>query len=123
MKNLENKIRELMDSIGKYGLVKSVSSLCPPQTKLNISYSESTCLAPIEELALSVRGYNCLKRSGINTIGELIEMINSQKLPSVRNLGIKTVSEIKATLLQYGYDKYDDEEKKLFLKNIADCIR
>ena len=52
---------------------------------------------PIEELDLSVRPYNCLKRAGINTIGQLQEL-SEEKLLRVRNLGLKSFEEIQSKL-------------------------
>ncbi len=47
----------------------------------------------IEELDLSVRAYNCLKRAGINTIGELVQR-NEEDMMKVRNLGRKSLEEV-----------------------------
>lgn len=55
----------------------------------------------IDELDLSVRSYNCLKRSGINTIGELRKM-TWEELGNVRNIGRKSMEEIAASLASRG---------------------
>lgn len=52
---------------------------------------------PIEDLDLSVRSYNCLKRAGINTLGELIEK-SEEDMMRVRNLGKKSLKEVKQKL-------------------------
>ncbi|MCF8009171.1 MAG: DNA-directed RNA polymerase subunit alpha, partial [Halanaerobiales bacterium] len=51
----------------------------------------------IEELELSVRSSNCLKRAGINDVGELVEKTEDD-LMNVRNLGKKSLQEIKDKL-------------------------
>ena len=51
----------------------------------------------IEELDLSVRSYNCLKRAGINTVGELCNR-TSEDMMKVRNLGRKSLEEVLAKL-------------------------
>ncbi|MFO7171976.1 MAG: DNA-directed RNA polymerase subunit alpha [Bacillota bacterium] len=56
---------------------------------------------PIEELDLSVRSYNCLKRAGINTIGELCAKTDEEMI-KVRNLGKKSLEEVKAKLAALG---------------------
>ena len=56
---------------------------------------------PLEELELSVRSYNCLKRAGMNTLREVSEM-TFDELCHVRNLGKKSVDEICAVLTGYG---------------------
>ena len=61
----------------------------------------------ILELELSVRSYNCLKRAGINTIGDLIKMTPEQ-LVNVRNLGKKSLDEIMLKLADLGHPLSDD---------------
>jgi DNA-directed RNA polymerase subunit alpha len=56
---------------------------------------------PIEELNLSVRSYNCLKRESINTVGELIQR-SEQELTDIRNFGQKSIDEVKAKLDELG---------------------
>ncbi len=57
---------------------------------------------PVEDLELTVRSYNCLKREGIDTIGQLATM-SEEELMNIRNLGMKSVDEIRHKLLEYGY--------------------
>lgn len=53
---------------------------------------------PIEELDLSVRSYNCLKRAGISTVGELCNK-TEEEMMKVRNLGKKSLKEVKEKLI------------------------
>ena len=55
----------------------------------------------IDELELSVRSYNCLKRAGINTVEELINR-SSDDMMKVRNLGRKSLEEVLAKLKELG---------------------
>ncbi len=55
----------------------------------------------IDELDLTVRSYNCLKRAGINTVGELTEK-SEEDMIKVRNLGRKSLKEIKERLETLG---------------------
>lgn len=57
---------------------------------------------PIEELELTTRTYNCLKRADITKIGQLLQM-DEKDLLSVRNLGSKSIDEIKDKLVDRGY--------------------
>jgi DNA-directed RNA polymerase subunit alpha len=52
---------------------------------------------PIEELELTVRSYNCLKREGIHTVGELVARSEADLL-DIRNFGAKSIDEVKAKL-------------------------
>jgi DNA-directed RNA polymerase subunit alpha len=78
---------------------------------------------PIEDLDLSVRSYNCLKREGINTVSELVALSETQ-LMNIRNFGQKSVDEVRDKLVSLGlslkdsvpgfdgahfYGGYDDE--------------
>jgi len=54
---------------------------------------------PIEELDLSVRSYNCLKRQGVNTVGQLTECSENDLL-NIRNFGAKSIEEVKDKLQQ-----------------------
>jgi DNA-directed RNA polymerase subunit alpha len=56
---------------------------------------------PIEELELGVRSYNCLKRVGIETIGDLVIKSESE-LAAIPNFGKKSIEEVKETLQQHG---------------------
>lgn len=64
---------------------------------------------PIEEMDLSVRSYNCLKRAGINTIQDLLKKSKSDMF-KVRNLGAKSVEEVIQKLESYGFSLRKDEE-------------
>jgi DNA-directed RNA polymerase subunit alpha len=55
---------------------------------------------PIEELELGVRSYNCLKRVGIETIGDLVTKTENE-LASIPNFGKKSIEEVKETLAQH----------------------
>ena len=57
----------------------------------------------IEELDLSVRSFNCLKRAGINTVEDLIGK-SEDDMMKVRNLGKKSLDEVVAKLTSLGYD-------------------
>lgn len=63
----------------------------------------------IEELDLSVRSYNCLKRAGINTVEELTEKTEDDMM-KVRNLGKKSLEEVKYKLEELGLGLKSDEE-------------
>ena len=56
---------------------------------------------PIEEMELSVRSYNCLKRAGIETVGDLAKKTKGEMM-KVRNLGAKSMEEVIAKLESYG---------------------
>ena len=63
----------------------------------------------IEELDLSVRSFNCLKRAGINTVDDLINK-SEEEMMKVRNLGKKSFDEVKEKLQSLGFDLSSEEE-------------
>lgn len=63
----------------------------------------------IDELELSVRSYNCLKRAGINTVEELTNR-TSEDMMKVRNLGRKSLEEVLAKLKELGLQLNSSEE-------------
>lgn len=79
---------------------------------------------PVEDLNLTVRSYNCLKREGIHTVGELVSR-SEQDLLDIRNFGGKSIDEVKEKLNEIGLtlkdsapgfdplaaaDRYEDED-------------
>ena len=61
---------------------------------------------PVEDLDLSVRSYNCLKREGIETVGELVSR-SEQDLLDIRNFGTKSIDEVKQKLAEMGLSLKD----------------
>ena len=87
-----------------FGLAKELNEeaegieIGPAPVELAASNELST---PIEDLDLTVRSYNCLKREGINTVSELIALSEDQ-LMNIRNFGSKSVDEVRDKLTSMG---------------------
>jgi DNA-directed RNA polymerase subunit alpha len=66
---------------------------------------------PIEQLDLSVRVFNSLKRTGITKVGELLDMLDKgeETMLAIRNFGEKSLEELKTQLMEKGF--LDDEEE------------
>ena len=73
------------------------------------SNNEKVLNMTIEELDLSVRSFNCLKRAGINTVEDLINK-SEEDMMKVRNLGRKSLEEVIAKLNSFGYSLKSDDE-------------
>ena len=67
---------------------------------------------PIENLDLSVRVFNSLKRTGITTVGEVLELLEKgdEAVMSIRNFGEKSLDELRSKMLEKGYLEDEDEE-------------
>jgi DNA-directed RNA polymerase subunit alpha len=61
---------------------------------------------PIEDLNLTQRSYNCLKREGIHTVGELTARSETD-LMDIRNFGQKSITEVKEKLAELGFSLKD----------------
>ena len=70
---------------------------------------EKVLVMSIDELELSVRSYNCLKRAGINTVEELTNK-SQEDMMKVRNLGRKSLEEVLAKLKELGLQLSSSEE-------------
>jgi DNA-directed RNA polymerase subunit alpha len=67
---------------------------------------------PIEQLDLSVRVFNSLRRTGITSVGEVLEMLarGEDALLTIRNFGEKSLSELRACLREHGFLEEDAGE-------------
>jgi len=88
--------------------------------KMKIPYSKKACDTSIDEMRLSVRAWNALKRAGVNTIGELIDVIQEDGLMKIRNLGKKSMTEIKTRILLTGFQELSETEKKHYFEYIIE---
>lgn len=73
------------------------------------SKKEKSLEMNIEDLDLSVRSYNCLKRAGINTVDELVQR-DEDEMMKVRNLGRKSLEEVQQKLAQLGLSLRTNED-------------
>ena len=67
---------------------------------------------PIEELELSVRAYNCLKRAGITKVGEILTRMaaGDDEILAIRNFGKKSLEELKERMQAKGFWPIEGEE-------------
>ncbi|MDR1853025.1 MAG: DNA-directed RNA polymerase subunit alpha [Propionibacteriaceae bacterium] len=65
---------------------------------------------PVEDLKLTMRSYNCLKREGIHTVGELVGR-SEQDLLDIRNFGSKSIDEVKERLGEMGLTLKDSDQE------------
>lgn len=72
-----------------------------PGPEVDEEQASGVLATPIEDLDLTVRSYNCLKREGVTTVGELMEK-SEEDLLEIRNFGQKSIDEVKAKLEEMG---------------------
>jgi DNA-directed RNA polymerase subunit alpha len=70
---------------------------------------------PIENLDLSVRVFNSLKRTGITTVGEVLELLEKgdEAVMSIRNFGEKSLQELRLRMTEKGYLEDENEEEEV----------
>lgn len=96
-----------------YSIFKELSEHCDDNNKVALVGAKEDEWAKvlsicIEELELSVRSYNCLKRAGINTIEDLTSRTEDE-MHKIRNLGLKSLNEIKNILKEKGLGFKEEE--------------
>ncbi|MCR5135696.1 MAG: DNA-directed RNA polymerase subunit alpha [Oscillospiraceae bacterium] len=79
-----------------------------PLTDSDETETDDLLSITIEELDLSVRSFNCLKRANINTVGDLVSKTQDEMI-KVRNLGRKSLEEVEHKLNQMGLKLADEE--------------
>ena len=104
----------------KVGVVEALHRFYGVDIRVKIHYSKAVCQQDVDELQLSVRSHNALKRSGLFTVGQIVDAIADGSMERIRNLGRKSISEIKTVLLQLGYDQLTKQEKGVFFRYVAE---
>ncbi len=87
----------------------TVNTVSVPYNEPEIDDKSKVLEMTIEELDLSVRAFNCLKRAGINTVAELVQR-NQEDMMKVRNLGKKSLEEVEQKLIALGLSLKTSEE-------------
>ena len=118
--NKAEVVKTLVNAQKEFGLVETLHKVYGRDIKVNIGFSKSACDASIEELVLSVRSYNALRRANISTLGDLIERLNEGGLKSIRNLGVKSYREIQTKMLVYGFEHLSENEKYAFFNYVVE---
>ncbi len=91
----------LIEQINPFVDYSRVSQIAEEKEALRAAISDDVYNMPVEQMNLSVRAINCLRRSGINTVGELIST-DINELLSLRNFGQKSKLEIDERLREMG---------------------
>lgn len=117
-KNLSSK--ELVRMSEDFGFIPTVYSVFGKSVNVSLPISTRAMDTDIMELNLSVRAFNGLKRRGVSTIRDLVDIIENGELICVRNLGRLSVSQIKTIVLDYCYNQLADGEKIVFFQKLID---
>jgi DNA-directed RNA polymerase subunit alpha len=109
---LSNSAKILMGHLQHLAGVTAESLAAMVEEETPVEPEDEVVDIPIEELDLSVRVFNSLKRTGITTVQEVLDLNNKgdDALLSIRNFGVKSLNELKDKLEDHGYLWEDSPE-------------
>ena len=118
--NKADVVNTLIQSTESIGLIHTIYSIFGKSVKVRIPFGEKTLDSSVDEMDFSVRSSNCLKRTGMMQVRDIVEAIEDERLLKVRNLGKTSYSEIQTKLLALGYSKLSAIEKKQFFYDLLE---
>jgi len=102
--------------LGQLSLFSQLGKPSPPVVERGLGagtvLTPSRYSTPIEDLQLSVRAYNCLKRSGLMTVGQVLEK-SEDELLSLRNFGRKSYDELRDRLIELDFLSAEGPEEEV----------
>ena len=113
-------VNKFLESANENGVITTLYGVLGNCVKVSVPFSKKACETSIDEIYFSVRANNSLKRVWVFTIGEVIDLIASDGLLRIRNLGKKTQNEIKTRILAFGYNQLTNDEKKCFFYKVIE---
>ena len=111
---------ELMRAANEIGIAATLFGAFGKNIKVNIPFGKTACDTSIDDLDFSVRASNSMKRVGVFTVGDVIDLISNDELLHVRNLGKKTQTEIKTRVLDFGYGMLSENDKRCFWFDVVE---
>lgn len=118
--NRTSYVNDLCAATEKFGLIP-VLSMFGNGLHFRIPMTQALWDTSIDELNLTVRSRNGLMRAGADSIGKVAELImNDDGLSKVRNLGRKSIAEIKTAILAEGYNQLDCTARFVFWQDFID---
>ena len=109
-------LKEIMNSLEGVELKEKHGG----KLRFRLHMNEQMRNAPLEALELGQRSYNCLKRAGYGTVGELTEAIaEGRELKGIRNCGAKSVREIMEQLFLFQYHSLRPERREAYLLEVV----
>ncbi len=120
MKKKQELAKVLMESADQIGVIPTLVTLFGRRVNMIVPYNNKTYEISIDSLDFSARAMNAMKRSGIFTLGEVIDAVASGALLQIRNLGKKTENEIKTKIMAFSYEQLTLAEKQQFFLTVIE---
>ena len=116
MNNAE-KITKLLRSGVK--ISHALKEVCGSQ-KISIPFNDRDFDVSLEELDLSVRSYNALKRYRLNTLNDVIKYFDERGWNSIKTFGKTSATEVFEKIIEVAWDKMTNDQKAGFLMSIQE---
>lgn len=111
---------DLRTTADRYGIAAALERL-GHDIKVEIPLGRDFLNLPVDELNLTVRARNGLMRAKLDTVGKLADAIMLEPgLECIRNLGKKSIAEIKTVLLTEAYARLGDSRREEFWKKVKE---
>ena len=122
--NKQEIAKTLMQAAREHGLVETLYRVFGKNINVKIGVKKRFYEASVDDLVLSVRSYNALRRVGVHTVGDIVDKLNLGEIKNVRNLGVKSYSEIQTKILVYAFWQLTEQEQIAFFSDlIANNVR
>ena len=118
MKEVKKIFKEMMEIVPEYDIME-IKERNEGKFRFPIYLTEEMKNTEIEMLQLSVRSNNCLRRAGINTIGDFVECVSCEEdLKKIRSCGEKSVKEIMQKVFCWQYERLDKGMREKYVKQV-----
>lgn len=113
-------LNNLLECEKNIGIINTLFLFYGENITVKIPFSGELCSASLTEYELTRRSLNGLRRSGIFTVGELVDALSKGKLDRALRVGLgqKSIAEIKTKALAIGFANLAEEEKIKFFETL-----
>lgn len=118
--NEQELLAALLLSEQQRGLIQTLQLYYGADVKISLTVTRRVYLTGLDELCFSARSRNALRRASVNTVGDLIDALNDGRVEKLRNLGRKSVAEIKTRTLLFGFERLSERGKKQFFRSVIE---
>lgn len=101
--------------------LRDVCSRLGARPRFPVYMGEELLKTPVEDLELTVRSFNCLRRAGMMTVGDIVGSIDSRAdLLKIRNLGMKSADEIMDAIMEYQFTILPEGQRSKYLRRVEE---
>lgn len=114
---------EMVELAQSIGFIEVLHIFYKRGMTISIPLREDKANREIESLNLSIRPYNCLVRSKIEKMGQLVDVISSKEIAAIKNLNKKSIREILLKTMEFAYLYLDSEGRLKFMQSVLDTYK